>query len=282
VLEGKPVPRRKKDGSLRHSYGNGRIGGDVGTQSLAIVGRDAVELENLAERSANTFTHERRIHRLQRYMDRSRRATNPGNYNPDGTIRKGKKAWVYSKRYIRTRARVRDLHRKAADSRKYAHNEEVNRLRALADELVIETMDISALQKKAKETTINQKTGRFNRRKRFGGSIGRRSPGYFIKQAKYRYESSGGWVKEVDTRTFKASQYDHMLNDTNRKQLSMRWHELPKGIRVQRDLYSAFLLYCADESLQMPDRTKCDAFFEQFLKLHNVCVDEIKASRKVI
>jgi hypothetical protein len=282
VLEGKPVSRCNKDGSLRHTYGKGRIGGDVGTQSLAIVSRDTVDLKNLAERSVNTFAYERKIYRLQRYMARSRRATNPGNYNPDGTIKKAKKDWAYSKQYKKAQARLRELHRKASDSRKYAHNEEVNRLRALGDELIIENMDIRALQKKAKEATVNKKTGRFNRRKRFGKSILKRSPGYFIKQAAYRFDSSGVYLKPVNTWSFKASQYDHMLNDTNKKQLSMRWHTLPNGTRIQRDLYSAFLLYCASQDLQSPEKTKCDTFFDQFLKLHNTCIDEIRAKRKVI
>jgi hypothetical protein len=60
--------------------------------------------------------------------------------------------------------RLQELHRKAAESRKYAHNEEVNRLRSLGDEFIIEQMDIKALQKKAKEATINEKTGKFNHR----------------------------------------------------------------------------------------------------------------------
>lgn len=282
VLEGKPVPRRKKDGSLRHTYGVGRLGGDVGTQSLGVVGNNNVILKNLAERSKNTFSHEHKIYLLQRYMDRSRRATNPKNYNKDGTIKKGKKAWVYSKRYKKARARIRELHRKAAESRKYAHNEEVNRLRSMGNELIIENMSIKGLQKKAKEVTINQKTGKFNRRKRFGKSIGRRSPSYFIQQAKYRFEASGGIVKEVNTWTFKASQYDHMLDNTSKKKLSKRWHELPDGTKIQRDLYSAFLLYCSGKDLQSPDKALCDDFFERFLELHNHCVEDIKTNRKVV
>ena len=38
-------------------------------------------------------------------MDRSRRATNPQNYNPDGTIKKGKKTWKYSNRYKKLKAK---------------------------------------------------------------------------------------------------------------------------------------------------------------------------------
>lgn len=282
VLEGKPVPRRKKDGSLRHTYGVGRLGGDVGTQSVGVVSKNKVILKNLAERSENTFSHEHKIYLLQRYLDRSRRAMNPQNYDEKGRIKKGKKTWVYSKRYQKARAKIRELHRKAAESRKYAHNEDINRLRAIGDELIIEDMGIKGLQKKAREATINPETGKFNRRKRFGRSISRRSPGYFIKQAKYRFGSSGGIVKEINTWTFKASQYDHVLDDVSKKKLSKRWHELPDGTKVQRDLYSAFLLYCAGEDMTRPDKRLCDAFFERFLGLHDQCIEDIRTSRKVV
>lgn len=282
TLEGKPVPRRKKDGSLRHVYGIGRLGGDIGTQSLAVVTKDKAILKNLAERSKNTFSHEHKICLLQRYMDRSQRAMNLQNYDKKECIIKGKKEWNFSKRYRKASAKLKELHRKAAESRKYAHNEEINQLRAMGDELIIETMNIKGLQKKAKEATINQKTGKFNRRKRFGKSILRRNPGYMIKQSKYRFGTSGGAVREVNTRMFKASQYDHVLDDTCKKKLSKRWHELPDKTKIQRDLYSAFLLYCTNQDLTRPDKKLCDAFFEYFLELHNHCVEEIKNSRKIV
>ncbi|WP_129729771.1 hypothetical protein [Ectobacillus funiculus] len=282
VLEGIPVAKRKKDGSFRHTYGVGRVAGDIGTQSLAVVSKDKVFLKNLAERSDHTFVYERKLYLLQRYLERSRRAMNPQYFDEKGRITKGKKVWDFSKRYLKSQKELRDLHRKAAESRKYAHNEEVNRLRSMGDEFIIEQMSIKALQKKAKEVTVNEKTGTFNRRKRFGKSIGKRSPGYFIQQAKYRFIVTDGTVKEANTWTFKASQYDHILDDTSKKQLSKRWHTLPNGIQLQRDLYSAFLLFCTEHDLQKPNKQICDSFFHEFLILHNQCIEEIKNKCKVV
>ncbi|MBB6445232.1 hypothetical protein [Bacillus benzoevorans] len=282
VLEGLPVVKRKKDGSFRHSYGSGKIGGDIGTQTLAVVSQNDVDLFNLAERSKNTFYYERVIYLIQRYLARSRKSTNPQNYNSDGTIKKGKKEWVYSKRYLKAKGKLKNLHRKAALSRKYAHNEDINRLRTLGDQFIIETMNIKALQRKAKEITKNEKTGKFNRRKRFGKSIGKRSPGYFINQVKYRFAMTGGTVHEVNTWTYKASQYDHELDDTNKKQLSKRWHTLPDGRKIQRDIYSAFLLFCSKKDLQKPDRDQCLKHFENFYEKHQLCVQEIKENRKFV
>ncbi|WP_316568763.1 hypothetical protein [Neobacillus sp. YIM B06451] len=276
ILEGNPVPKRKKDGSFRHTYGTGRIGGDIGTQSMGIVSKDQVLLKNLAERSSKTFHTEQKIVNIQRYLDRSRRATNPKNYNIDGTIKKGKKEWIFSKKYKKARMKLRNLHRKAAYNRKYAHNEDINRLRSAGDELIIETMNIKGLQKKSKTSGKNENIGKWKRRTRFGKSILRRSPGYFIKQAKYRFTLTGGKVSEINTWTFKASQYDHMLNTTNKKHLSKRWHVLPDGAKIQRDLYSSFLLYCTDAEGQKPDPERCQTEFENFQLLHDKCIQQIK------
>ncbi|WP_059172647.1 hypothetical protein [Bacillus sp. FJAT-27445] len=282
TLEGNPVSKRRKDGSFRHTLGTGRIGGDIGTQSIGIVSKDQVLLKNLAERSSETFHTERKIVNIQRYLDRSRRATNPKNYNADGTIKKGKKEWIFSKKYKKAQRKLRNLHRKAADSRKYAHNEDINRLRSAGDELIIETMNIKGLQKKSKTAAKSEKTGKWKRRKRFGKSILRRSPGYFIQQAKYRFALTAGKVTEINTWTFKASQYDHMLNTTNKKQLLKRWHVLPDGTKFQRDLYSSFLLYCSDDEGQKPDQERCQIGFENFRLLHDGCIQRIKNNRRIV
>ena len=276
TIEGLPVPKRKKDGSFRHTYGTGRIGTDLGTQSLAYTTKDTVVLKNLAERSKNSLSHEHKIYLLQREMDRSKRATNPHKFNKDGTYKKGdKEPWVFSKHYMKLKAKVKELHRKAAVNRKYAHQEDVNKLRALGDHMIIETMSIKGLQKKAKQVTVNKK-GKFNKRKRFGKSILRRSPGTFVELAKKRFESTNGLFSQVNTFTYKASQYDHMIDDTKKKGLSKRWHTFNDGLKVQRDLYSSFLLFCSKPTLDAPHNPMCQAYFDNFVKLHNQCVQEIK------
>ena len=284
VYEGKTVPKRKKDGSFRHEFGIGRVATDVGTQSVASVSSDNVIFKNLAERGKRALDFERKIRLIQRAMDRSRRANNKDFYNKDGTIKSYKERpkntkWINSKNYLRLKQKYFEMNRKASASRTYAINEDVNKLRSLGNEAIVEQMNIKALQKRAKETTINEKTGKINRKKRFGKSIANRCPGAFIAQLKYRFESTGGTYKEVNTWTFKASQYDHILMDCNKKQLSQRWHLFKNGIKVQRDMYSAMLLYCSDSEYSKPDNDLCNKFFSKFLKMHDVCIDNIKAKK---
>ena len=282
VLEGHPVPKRKRDGSFRHELGSGRVSIDIGTQSIGLVSKEKVVLKNLAERSTHTFGNERKIVLHQRKMERSKRSMNPQNFHPNGRIKKGKKEWVFSKRYLNLKQQLKEHHRKAAVNRKYAHNEDVNRIRSWGDEAVIETMNIKGLQKKAKVATRNEKTGKWNSRKRFGKSILNRSPGYFISQLKERFQATGGTVREVNTWTFKASQYDHVLDAANKKQLSQRWHTLPCGTKIQRDLYSAFLLQCSDADWQKPNNEECQIFFPIFYPLHQQCIEHIQNSHQAV
>jgi putative transposase len=60
----------------------------------------------------------RKLRRLQRRLDRQRRANNPGNYLPDGRVRPGLLGWVKSKRMLQTEERLRRMHERVANLRR--------------------------------------------------------------------------------------------------------------------------------------------------------------------
>jgi putative transposase len=60
----------------------------------------------------------RTLRRLQKQLDRQRRAGNPHNYLPDGQLTPGASAWIKSKRMLRTEARIRLLHERVANLRR--------------------------------------------------------------------------------------------------------------------------------------------------------------------
>ena len=209
-------------------------------------------------------------------MDRSRRATNPDCYNPDGTIKrlkcqhghKQKRDWKYSKRYYRLRARLRDLNRRLADIRKMEHNILANELLEHGNEFIVEDMNYKALQKRSKETKVNAKTGRIHTKKRFGKSLSRCAPAMFITILTNKVTRYGGKVIKVSTFETKASQFDHTDESYTKKKLSERMAHLSSGEVVQRDLYSAFLLEHIDtESLEYNTEALKSAF-PAFLKMH--------------
>ena len=64
-----------------------------------------------------------------------------------------------------------------------------------------------------------------------------------IIDRKLKYNSNE--IHKVDTKTFKASQYNHITDTYNKKGLSQRGQEILPNVWIQRDLYSAFLLIYA-------------------------------------
>ncbi len=218
VLEGYPPIKCDSNGVAKHPIKQGRVGIDIGTQTIAFSGKDVCDLRVLAPSAraqAKSLVNEIAV--TLRAMDRSRRATNPKYYNPDGTIKrlkrqhgqKQRREWKYSKRYYRLRAKLRNLCRKLADIRKMEHNILANELLAYGDEFVVEDMNYKALQKRSKEMKINPKTGRAHTKKRFGKSLSRCAPAMFISILNKKANRYGGSVIKVSTFETKASQFDH-------------------------------------------------------------------------
>ena len=276
-IEGKALPKKKENGKPRHSLGYGIIGADIGTQTVAYTSRTKVGLKNLAERGQSIQKSERQERLLYRAMDRSRRATNPQNYNADGTIKKGPKKWNYSKRYKRLRYRHANLCRKNAINRKLAIHEDANNLRGLGNIFITEPKNAAKLMRRAKETTVNKK-GKFNRKKRFGKSIRNRCPGTFQSVVQQKFESTGGLYIEMPI-TYRASQYDHTADDYIKKKLSQRMFNLTDGTRVQRDWYSSFLLYCCDRHTLNIDKFRCRHEFSECLEKEKAMIAWIKANK---
>ena len=277
TLEGRARPKLRKDGQPKHTCGQGTIGCDIGTQSIAYTSAKEVGLKNLAERGTSIKKREAWEAELLRRMDESRRAMNPENYNTDGTIRKGKKTWKKSEHYKELQKKYKNISRIAAENRHLAINEEVNRLRSLGDVFITESQNAKALQRRAQKTTINPQTGRCNRKKRFGKSIKNRCPGYFQAKVKTKFLSTGGKYIEV-VKNFRASQYDHTCNDYIKKELSDRMFNLSDGTRVQRDWYSSFLLYCAVKTGDHINKNKCKKEFQQFYNKYLALENYIKSN----
>jgi transposase len=59
-----------------------------------------------------------KLRRLQRQLDRQRRAANPGNYHPDGRAKAGPRNWAKSARMVETHRRIATLHDRAANLRR--------------------------------------------------------------------------------------------------------------------------------------------------------------------
>ena len=268
ALEGKPV---KKDRIVN----KGNVGIDIGTQTVAISSANSVKILELADKIDKNHT-KKKI--LQRKMDRSRRYTNPQNYNEDGTIKKPPKgqrfSWYKSKKYIQLAGKVRELERKNADIRKYQHTCLANWILSLGDTVYVEQMNFSGLQRRAKETKID-KNGKYAKKKRYGKSLANKAPSMFLTILESKLNQYGGQLNKINTYEFKASQYDHTDDTFTKHNRSERWHILSNGDKNQRDLYSAFLIMNSDISLKHCNREKCNETYSNFKVLQDKEIERL-------
>ena len=161
------------------------------------------------------------MRRIQRAMDRSRRATNPANYEANGTVKKGAKKWIRSQGYLRLLRHLQESERVLAARRKTDHGTLQNGILRLG---------IPQLEKLSYVSF----------QKNFGRSAKVRASGMFVSRLKRKAENAGGEVREFATRYTKCSQVC-LCGVVEKKALSQRIHNCDCGVRAQRDLFSAFL-----------------------------------------
>ncbi|EFH80557.1 hypothetical protein Krac_1171 [Ktedonobacter racemifer DSM 44963] len=228
VLEGRAFVKPRHE-----EVGKDIIGLDIGPSTLAMVPREGkADLVTFCEEVAPDTRKKRR---LQRKMDRQRRANNPENYDEKGRVKKGRLRWKESKRYKATRRQHANTERKLAAHRKSLHGNLAHRIAQIGTTITLEKTSFKAWQKQ------------------YGRSIGLRAPGVFIAHLTRIVAKTGGTLYEVPTSSTKLSQYCHQCRQYHKKPLSQRWHKCPCSFGpVQRDLYSAFLLAYLEPEQTIP------------------------------
>ena len=221
VLEGRAFTKPKHE-----EHGSDIIGLDIGPSTLAIVPREGnADLVTFCEELAPDTRKKRR---LQRKLERQRRANNPDNYDEKGRDKKHgttRLRWRESKRYQATRRQHASTERRVAAHRKSLHGKLAHEIVSVGNTIHIEKTSFKGWQKQ------------------YGRSIGIRAPGMFIAHLRRIVAKTGGTLSEVPTYRTKLSQYCHNCKRYVKKPLSQRWHTCPCGIGpVQRDMYSACLL----------------------------------------
>src|SRR5260221_13302273 len=128
ALEGLPLQQPK------HPVGCDIIGADLGPSTIALVPR--VGEASLALFCEELAPDEQQIRRLQRRMERQRRAANPDNYDAKGRIKKQgnlRLKWKTSKNYERTRRRKATRERRLSAHRKSLHGRKAHELVAVGN-----------------------------------------------------------------------------------------------------------------------------------------------------
>ena len=262
------------------TLGKGNVGIDLGPTTVAVSGENVVSIDKLASKCDNI---QEEITRLSRKIDRSRRANNPQNFNEDGIIKRGiKLVWNDSKRYKELRHELAELRRKQAAIRKQQHIERANALLKEGDTFIVENNQISGWTRKAKETKVNEKTGKIQKKKRFGKSVANHAPSMFVSILENKVKSLGGEVVKVDTKNA-ASQYDFTNNSFKKHELKERSVTLSNGDTHQRDMLAAFnlqhLKYDEAEAKQY-DTEAMAADYDRFCQLEQEEIQRYKNKEK--
>lgn len=213
VCEGAPYPKPQ------NKIGQGVVGLDIGPSTIAIVSEQTAELKTFCDKLKK---RQKYIRRMQRKQDRSRRTTNPQNYNANRTVKQGAKRWHKSKRYNKVSAALSEANRKQAEHRKSLHGQLVNEVLALGNTVKLEKLSYKAFQKI------------------FGRSVSFRAPGTFVSLLRRKAVNAGGVIYEFDPRPTRLSQ-TCVCGALEKKPLSQRWHDCQCGVHIQRDIFSAWL-----------------------------------------
>ncbi|MEW6499017.1 MAG: transposase, partial [Cyanobacteriota bacterium] len=226
VCEGLPYVKPK------NKMGNGVVGVDLNVSAAGVVSDTQASLEEFCSKFDR---REREIKRLQRQNSRQLRANNPQNYEPDfparkgntivtkkGQVKKGSKKWNRSNRYLKIQNKKAEIQRCQQEHRKSLQGKLVNEIIRQGDHFKMEKVSVKAWQKK------------------WGKQIGYKSPGEFQSRLVRKAENAGGQVDKFSCQKTKLSQ-TCVCGNVEKKSLSQRIHECECGVKVKRDVLSAFL-----------------------------------------
>lgn len=224
----------------------GTVGLDINISNVAYVADNSAGLLPFADKVP---TYQKQITALQRKMQRSQRASNPDNYEPNfiarkgrktvtkrGKIKKGRRQWKKTNSYYRAAQKKRELERCRAAYAKSQNRRLINEILRHGKNIKTEKVSVKGWQK------------------RYGKAISAKSPGFFQSELLHKAEKASGTVIKFSTQKTALSQ-THLDGTRMRKSLSQRVHQDVTGIPLHhRDLFSAFLSrHVYDDSLSLQD-----------------------------
>ncbi|BBD64983.1 transposase, IS608 family protein [Nostoc commune NIES-4072] len=223
----------------------GTIGLDLNISNIAFVSDNQAGLLPFADKVPN---FQKEITRLQQKMQRSQRANNPDNYEPDflakkgrkivtkkGKVKKGNRRWNKSKSYKKVAQKKRELERRKTSYAKSQNRKVVNEVLRHGSIIKTEKVSVKGWQK------------------RYGKAISAKSPGFVQSELKRKAESAGGQFITFSTQKTALSQ-THLDGSRIKKSLSQRVHRDVTGVVMHRDIFSAFLSrYVNEDQLSLQD-----------------------------
>ena len=253
--------------------GDGTAGIDPGVSTMCATSDVAIHFDELAPKCKD---YDKAIADTQLRIDRSRRIHDPQNFNPDGTVRRGRHKWHDTNACKSLKWRLRTLYRQKSDYTRTEHGRVINQYLRESRHFIVEDMDYQALAKRSrkpaerqdKATVITDKDGiiktiyKFRKKRRYGKSVN------VLEKKVTRFN---GTYELTDNKALRASQYRHDTDTYEKVQLSQRT-KVVDGHIVYRDPYSSYLIRYSNDEHNAPDREACIQHFDDFLKFQEVMI----------
>lgn len=231
----------------REDQKNVNVGLDISFRKLAVVSEDAASVYDLPEKDHRL---EKKKRELTQYMERSRRSMNPDNYLPDGRIRPGSSEWTYSNNYRKARIQYREICRKQSVLQRQEQYQLAREIISYGNQFFVENLDFAKL----------------GRRKPNGAYMAGTAPGEFLRILDYKLSQQEKQLHRILPFLVKASGLNHHTGTYQKMPLKKSWR-IVDGQKVDKNLYSAFLLSNMAEDMQSFDLKKCTENYPKFLKV---------------
>ena len=248
------TPPLKREGAGAQTSAMRTVGVKTGFWKLAAVGgREAL----LIDLPAKDQGLERRKRELSRYLERSRRQMNPDKYLEDGRARAGSFGWKYSNRYRKARLLYRELCRKQRVLQREQQFLLAERVASMGERFYIEETSFRKLGK--------QKPGSLG----LQGSC----PAAFLRILEQKIGQQGKEAVWIQPSILKTSGFSHHTGTYQKTPRKKSWRVID-GQRVDKKLYSAFLLSHIAADQKSFDLEGCREEFPSFLELQEKCLEQ--------
>lgn len=201
-LEGKPALKYNVDGTEKYPIGSGKVGLYITTKTVTVASKQGVKKYNLSEGNRN---YQAEVAELQQFMENSRRATNPDNFNPDGTIKNGRVVegqrlpleWNFSKQYLKAKDRITELKRLERVHRQLHHQKLANAILELGSDIRVNdySFELAARRKKEAETKSD---GTQLTKKRSGKNINQNAPAMLLQMIERKLNNLDKSLIKID------------------------------------------------------------------------------------
>ena len=202
TVEGLPAVRyNRHTGEIKNTLGTGKVGVYIDTTSITLITDRGTKKTIDLNEVGSIISQEKKRNELMQYMDASRRASNPGNYNPDGTIKKGimingkkmRLVWNYSKGYKKALETLKNSYRVETEKRMLIRQNITNEILSYGNDIIVNDYPYKYAMQRQPIATDNG----VEKRKKAGKNISRNAPSMIISLLTQKITTRGGTLTKI-------------------------------------------------------------------------------------